>query len=409
MQEPTTGAPGTRPPVAPGEEHASSRIPAPYLALMAGPLSFGIAGPALVLDDIARGLGTTESTVTWCVVAFGWGIAVGTPLMAGLMRHKGTRLALLACGLQIVLGAALVLGVPVPAAAIVGCALQALGTAGLTSIAMSLAGSPLRMGIVSASLAVVGASAPLAGSLVNGAVSWRAALALPVISVLGVLAVLRRVPGGRAPDSGTFDGLGAVMVTALVTALVFVPKEPLVAGVCAVVAVVALFRHIRNRPYGFVPAPLVGRPAFLVACVLAFALAVVNFGLMYAVPESLSEHTDWTSDRIGVSMVWPLLLGGGLSWFVVAASGPLGRRPVVAVLVALGAIAPLLALSGSWTVLLAAQAAASIAAASGQGVLAGQATDGVRGVELPAAIGLFNLCYLLGAAFGPSIATLLAG
>ncbi|MEV2278342.1 MFS transporter [Nocardiopsis sp. NPDC049922] len=406
MQEPTpgsraadaSGAPGTRTP----------RVPAPYLALMAGPLSFGIAGPALVLDDVARGLGTSESAAAWCVTAFGWGIAVGTPLMAGLMRHRGPRLALLACALQIAVGAALVLGVPVLGATITGCALQALGTAGLTSIAMNLAGSPLRMGVVSASLAVVGASAPLVGSLVNEALSWRMSLALPVISVLGVLAVIRRVPTHRDPGS-TFDGLGAAVLTALVTAVVFVPTYPAVAGVCAVVAAAVLVGHTRSRPSGFVPASVVRQTAFLTACGLALALAIVNFGLMYAVPQALTEHTDWTIDRIGVSMVWPLLLGGGLSWFVVAASGPLGRRPVVTVLVVLGAVAPLLALSGSWTVLLVAQASASIAAASGQGVLAGQAQDAVRAADRPSATGLFNLCYLLGAAFGPSIATLLAG
>ncbi|MFJ5266351.1 MFS transporter [Streptomyces sp. NPDC088387] len=409
MQEPTTGSRPAANSVAPAASPRPPHIPALYLALMAGPLSFGIAGPALVLGDIARGLGSSESAAAWCVTAFGWGIAVGTPLMAGLMRHRGTRPALIACGAQIALGAALVLGVPVLWAAIAGCALQALGTAGLTSIAMSLAGSPLRMGIVSASLAVVGSTAPLVGSLVTGALSWRTALALPVISLLGVLAVMRRVPAGdRKPDS-TFDGLGAVMLTALVTALVFVPQNPLIAGGAAAVAVIALVRHMRLRPTGFVPASVVGHPAFLAACVIAFALAVVNFGLMYAVPEALTEHTDWDSDRIGLSMVWPLLFGGALSWFVVAASGPLGRRPVVAVLVVLGAVAPLLALGTAWTVLLVAQASASIAAASGQGILAGQANDAVHEDQRPAAIGLFNLCYLLGAAFGPSIATLLAG
>ncbi|MEU9335483.1 MFS transporter [Streptomyces sp. NPDC048290] len=407
MQESTTGAPTADLIEAPGPASAAPRIPAPYLALMAGPLSFGIAGPALVLDDIGRGLGTSSSTAAWCVTAFGWGIAVGTPLMAGLMRHRGTRFALIACGIQIALGAALVLGVPVLGAAIAGCALQALGTAGLTSIAMSLAGSPLRMGIVSASLAVVGASAPLVGSLVGG-VSWRLALALPVISVLGVLAVLRRAPDGR--DTGSrFDALGAVLLTALVTALVFVPENPAVAGVGAVLALLLLGWHVRAKPTGFIPASVVSRPAFLVACVIALALAVVNFGLMYAVPEALTDSTDWSKDTIGVSMVWPLLFGGALSWFVVAASGPLGRRPVVAVLVVLGAVAPFLALSGAWLVLLVAQACASIAAASGQGILAGQANDAVREAERPAAIGLFNLFYLLGAAFGPTIAVLLAG
>ncbi|MET8824592.1 MFS transporter [Streptomyces sp. NPDC004610] len=413
MQESTTGAPAADLTEAPGTASpAAPRIPALYLALMAGPLSFGIAGPALVLDDIGRGLGTTSSAAAWCVTAFGWGIAVGTPLMAGLMRHRGTRFALIACGVQIAVGAALVLGVPVLGAAVAGCALQALGTAGLTSIAMSLAGSPLRMGIVSASLAVVGASAPLAGSLAADALSWRAALALPLISVLGVLAVVGRVP--ERPAAGhdgadRFDALGALLLTALVTALVFVPENPLVAGIGAVLALLLLGWHIRSRPTGFVPASVVGKPAFLAAGVIALALAIVNFGLMYAVPEALTEHTDWSKDTIGVSMVWPLLFGGALSWFVVAASGPLGRRPVVSVLVVLGAVAPFLALSGTWLVLLVAQACASIAAASGQGILAGQANDAVREPERPAAIGLFNLCYLLGAAFGPTIATLLAG
>ncbi|WP_193514935.1 hypothetical protein [Streptomyces griseoloalbus] len=58
-------------------------------------------------------------------------------------------------------------------------------------------------------------------------------------------------------------------------------------------------------------------------------------------------------------------------------------------------------------VLLAAQALASIAAASGQGVLAVHATSDVADDQRPAAIGLFNLSYLVGAAFGPAIVSLL--
>lgn len=57
--------------------------------------------------------------------------------------------------------------------------------------------------------------------------------------------------------------------------------------------------------------------------------------------------------------------------------------------------------------LLLAQALASIAAASGQGVFAVHSTKAVPDEERPAAIGLFNLFYLLGAAFGPAIVSLL--
>ncbi|TDB78317.1 hypothetical protein [Micromonospora sp. KC723] len=40
------------------------RVPAAWLAVPAGPLSFGIAGPTLVLADVARDLGLTPAAVT---------------------------------------------------------------------------------------------------------------------------------------------------------------------------------------------------------------------------------------------------------------------------------------------------------------------------------------------------------
>jgi len=53
-----------------------------------------------------------------------------------------------------------------------------------------------------------------------------------------------------------------------------------------------------------------------------------------------------------------------------------------------------------------AMALGSIAAAAGQGALAGRATSAVPDDDRPAAIGLFNLCFPLGAAFGPAIVSL---
>ncbi|MEU0162450.1 hypothetical protein ABZ154_27485 [Streptomyces sp. NPDC006261] len=67
--------------------------------------------------------------------------------------RAGARAALSGCGALVLLGALLVLTVPGLPAVIIGCALQALGTAGLTSIAMSLTDSPRSMGFVTASIA----------------------------------------------------------------------------------------------------------------------------------------------------------------------------------------------------------------------------------------------------------------
>ncbi|WP_435867342.1 MFS transporter [Streptomyces werraensis] len=408
---------GAQGPAAPGRKSHATDTRGPFhgpaalwLALMAGPLSFGIAGPALVLDDAARDLDVSTGAVTWTVTAFGWGIAVGTPLLAGLLDRRGARAALTTCGLLVLLGAGLVAGIPVLPVLVLGTALMGLGTAGLTATAMSLAGSPRAMGLVTASLAVVGSTAPLAGSLVNDLLSWQATLALPVLSAVAVPFAVARCAPGAPVTREPFDPLGAVLLTALVTALVFVPHQPLAAGVCSVLAAALLAAQVRARPRGFVPAVLLRNPGFLVAAGLALCLAVVNFGMMYAIPERLEDHTSWSTSEIGVAMVWPLLLGGALSWFVVAVSAArAGRRFVITALAGLALAGAVLAAVGtSPAVLLAAQALTSIAAASGQGAFAVHATSAVPDAERPTAIGLFNLAYLLGAAFGPAIVSLLS-
>lgn len=195
------------------------------------------------------------------------------------------RAALSACGALVLLGALLVLTVPLLPAVIIGCALQALGTAGLTSIAMSLTNSARSMGFVTASLAVVGSTAPLVGSLVNDAINWQATLALPALSLIALLVIIGRA-STRPTSTAAFDGLGAVLLTAVVTALVFVPHYPPVAGILSVVTIAALVWHLRSKPQGFVPAVVVRSPVFLISSVLAFLLAAVNFGLMFAVPEA---------------------------------------------------------------------------------------------------------------------------
>ncbi|WP_158893381.1 MFS transporter [Amycolatopsis anabasis] len=386
------------------------RVPAPLLALLSGPLSFGITAPTLILGDAAADLGVSASAATWIVTAFGWGIAVGTPLLAGLLGHRGVRATLIACGVLVLTGAVLVVAVPVLPVLVLGSALQALGTAGLTVTAMDLADSPRAMGVVTATLAGVGATGLIIGSVVRDLLSWQAALALPVVSLLAIPAVAKRAPGGGRPAaSGRFDPTGAALLTTLVTALVFLPHHPAVAGPGAAVALVLLGLHLRVRPAGFVPRAVVRTPRFGVAAGLALVLAVINFGVVYALPALLARHTEWTPGQIGTAMLWPLLLGGTLSWFVVAASARVPFPVVVAVLAALGVAAPaVVALAAGAPVLLAAMFAGSLTASSGQGVLAVRASAAVPAEHRAAALGLFNLCYLLGAAFGPAIVALLA-
>ncbi|GAA3383511.1 MFS transporter [Cryptosporangium minutisporangium] len=386
---------------------AARRVSTPWLAVLAGPLSFGIAAPALIVDDVARALAVRPGAAALTVAAFGWGIALGTALLAALPARRGLPALLTASAALLSAGTLLIVLAPVLPVLVVGAAVQALGSAGLTIAAMSLADSARRMGVATASLAVVGATGPLVGALVADVFSWRAALALPLLSVLAVPATRR---GGTAPEQARtpFDGLGMVLLALLVTALVVVPHRPLAAGPAAVVLLLLVAARVRSRPDGAVPAVLIGNPRFLAACALAFALGVGNFALLYAAPDLLQSHTGWTSAHTGVVLLAPYLFGGLCSAFLVAVSARVSPRVVVAALLAAGVAAPLVAaVATAVPLLLAAMATASLAAATGQGALAVRATAVVPASSRAEALGLFTVVYLLSVAFGPAIAVTL--
>ena len=389
------------------ERGATSSLSPAWLALLAGPLSFGITGPALVLTDIARDLDVSIAGATSVVTAFGWGIAVGTPLAGVLLARRGLRLALALSALLVAAGSGVVGTLPVLAPLLLGTALQALGAAGLTVAALSIAGSAAAMGTVTASLAVFGSVAPLVGTQVAGTLGWPVALVLPALSLLAVPAALRGAapPPAVVPGTGGLDLVGAALLVGWVTALVLLPMRPFAAVAGVLVLTVLLAVHLRRRPLGFVPVELVRRPRFLVSAGLAFGLAVVNFGIIYTAPAMVTILTGWTSTQLGLALLGPYLSGGAASWFLVSGSARLRFAVLVAVLAAGGAaaVAVVVFANGMVALLFAGMLLGALAAATGQGALglrAGEAAPGVR----PTAMGLFNLWYLLGVAFGPAIA-----
>jgi len=388
------------------ERGATLSLSPAWLALLAGPLSFGITGPALVLTDIARDLDVSIAGATSVVTAFGWGIAVGTPLAGVLLARRGLRVALALSALLVAAGSGVVGTVPVLAPLLLGTALQALGAAGLTVAALSIAGSAAAMGTVTASLAVFGSVAPLVGTQVAGTLGWPVALVLPALSLLAVPAALRgAAPPPVVPGTDGLDLVGAALLVGWVTALVLLPIQPF-AAVAGVLVLTVLFAvHLRRRPMGFVPVELVRRPRFLVSAGLAFGLAVVNFGIIYTAPAMVTVLTGWTSTQLGLALLGPYLGGGAASWFLVSGSARLRFPMLVAVLAAGGsaAVAVVVLADGMIALLFAGMLLGALAAATGQGALglrAGEAAPGAR----PTAMGLFNLWYLLGVAFGPAIA-----
>ena len=401
-----TSAPRT-PAATPGRPQARGPVPAFWIALLATPIAAGANAPVLILPDMARSLGVTTSTASWLVSAFAWAMAVGTPLLAGLLRRSGLRPVLRLASALVVGGTLLVAVSPWLPLTLLGRAAQAGGGAGLVAVAMSLAGTARRMGVISAGFGMLGAAGPLLGEQLAHTVSWRLSLSVSVVAVLAVPAVIRRA-GAGTPSADRFDGRGAVLLTVLATALVTLPHAPLAALGAALVAAVLLGLHIRRRPEGFVPAALLRTPVFVSSALLALVLSGSYFTLLFSVPRLLGDQAGWNSGAAGAGQLVALLVGSALSWLLAAASARMGRPAVLAVLIGVGVLAAAAAAFSGWGPLLLAATVGGVFAATGANAcLSMHAAAGASESQRPTAIGLFALCYQLGGAFGPAVAAAL--
>ncbi|MFC7447995.1 MFS transporter [Rhodococcus daqingensis] len=385
------------------------QIPALWLALLATPLAASANSPVLILPEMADSFGVRTATATWLVTVFAWAMAVGTPLMAALLRRRGPRLTLGVCAALIVAGTALVAVAPWLPLAMAGRAAQAVGGAGLATVAMTLAGSARRMGVITAGFGILGATGPLLGSLIADVASWRAALAISLVALLAIPAVVRHQPAFAPAPSAPFDAQGAALLVLTATALVLIPRYPAPAVAAALVIGALLAAHIRRRPDGFVPAALLRSPAFTLSVTLVCALATSYFALLFTIPQLLRDRTDWSSSIIGAGQLVALLIGSVLSLLLATAAARIGRARVLAALIGVGTLALLTACLAPWApLLLLAATLAVFATTAGQATLSVYATGAAPESQRPTAIGLFNLCYQLGGAFGPAIAALIA-
>ncbi|MFF4604378.1 MFS transporter [Streptomyces sp. NPDC001339] len=384
-------------------------MPALLLGLLATPAALSANSVTMALPEIGEDLGVSVGSATWIATVFGLLMAVCTPLMAALLKRRGVRAVVLGCAVLVAVGTLLVVVAGAMPLLIAGRGAQAIGGSGLVTTAINLAGTPRRMGVVTAGSGILGALGPLAGSLLTAQVSWHAALSLSALALAAVPGVLRAAPALPEEDPRRpFDVVGAVVLMLLVSALVFIPRFPLPALVCAAVIAAVLAVRVRIRPDGFVPVAVLRAPVFLSASVVVCALSTSYFSLLYIVPRILEGGEGWDAGLVGTGTLVALMAGSAASWLLAAFSTRMSRRALLVVLLALGALAPVMAAVAPWAALMLVASGVSVfVSSSGQATLSVYAAHSVPDTQRPTAIGLFTLCYQLGGAFGPALAALL--
>ncbi|MFC3998481.1 hypothetical protein ACFOVU_21330 [Nocardiopsis sediminis] len=139
-----------------------------------------------------------------------------------------------------------------------------------------------------------------------------------------------------------------------------------------------------------------------------FTLATSYFALLYAVPALVERHAGWAAGAIGTGQLVALLAGSALAPAFAAVAARLDARALPAALIAAGGSAvAVAALAQSAPLLLGVLTLAVFASSSAQATLVRFATAPAPGPQRPMAMGLFNLCFQPGGAFGPSLVVLL--
>ncbi|MFE7603178.1 MFS transporter [Streptomyces sp. NPDC057494] len=382
------------------------------LAALAAPAAMGVSGPSLALPEAARALAVTPAAAAWLMTAFGLGMAVGTPLLSATAgRRNGAAGVVRAAAALVALGALLTLLAPGLPLAIAGRALEAAGAAGLNVAAFQLAGrdrTGRTPGLVAIGSAAGGTVGLFAGAAVAGALGWRAALVLPLLSLLTLRPVLRLASEARADEAGADDAQAGEPTRGEPTGGAPTGSAPTrgePTGSESTGGEPTRGDGTPRTPASSLPLDILRDRRFLAAAALMLALSTVNFGLMYAAPRRVAALTGWGPVETGAFASVAALAGALLSWQLVRAAPSLGPARLRAVLALGSAVALVLAVSAPWPVaVLVGSGTSALVTAGGQGLLTGAAAGGLPAARQGLAIGLFNLTFLIGVAAGPALA-----
>jgi MFS transporter, DHA2 family, metal-tetracycline-proton antiporter len=403
------------------------RINGALLGATMSPLALGVSTTAVALPTVSADLSLNGPRAAWILAAYLLAQSMCVSVFGRLADVRGVRFTFRAGGVLLALGSATAATANAFAPMVVGRLLQGAGAGALVVSSFTVVGTnfgpadrPKVLGVMTAVIGVVSGSGTLIGGLMTDDASWRGAVALPAVAVLFLPACIRLAPRAPASADGRVDAVGATLVAALAAVTVVLLESPSIHfGVpllvslasAGVLLVIALVRHTRAVPEGFLPRNLTSDRRFVLAALAGLTIFAAYVATLFAVPLILTAAHGWSATIIGLVLLPAALVGAAASWFVGVLSSRLDRFKIAAFLAGLSALAVLVAGLGNGS---------PVASVVGLSL----ALSGVTGANVSlvsrvplmvdarfrsVATGLFTLIFQTGGAFGSAMVAGLGG
>jgi len=387
------------------------------LGLLYGLAAVGTSAVAVVLPAAGAELGGGTTGTSWALTGYATTFGVTTALFGRAADARGTRGPLLVGAVLLAGGA--VAGALAPSLAVLVAArvLQGAGAGSAAVLATAIASSSSTgverarlLGTIGSVVVVVSSLGPLAGGLIEAAVGWRGAVALPVAVLLLLPGIVPLTTGSGSADRIDTTGAALTVLTAVGPVLLLQgvgagPVVVLAGALCLAAGAPALIAHVRRHPDGFLPRAVVTNGVVVRTALAGSTVPAAYFAALLAVPALLAERRGWDGLATGLALV-PAAAAGALAsragsrWVPVAgtvrvAGGGIALTAAGTLLCALLPGAPVAAVLG----------VAAIAAGYGLAqpalleAVASAVDPAVRGV----ALGVFTLTFLIGGAMGAAL------
>ena len=388
------------------------------LGLLFGFAGMGSAAAAMALAPLAEAYDVGAGAAAWTISLYALMFGVGTAVYGRVADLQGPRLPMLV-GLSLMTFGALVAALaPTFEVHLVGRLFQGAGAAAVPTLGAAVVTARYAGAIKSSAFlrlagtaAAVTSLGPLAGGLLVDSLSWRFAIALPILAVLFVPLLWEALFVGGT--GARLDLLGALLTALAAGGVVLLLQSPstgvpvaLTGLLLVVLGIPAVAAWVRHRPHGFLPLAVIKNPIIVRSALAAAAIPAAWFAMLVAIPAVLLSH-DWAAWQVGLALVpsgvVALLMPRVVGLVVdrVSAAGALIFSAVVAAFALVGCALGA-GLDQSW-LLIVSVLGATVSFGIGQPALQTAVGDAVPVEVRGVALGIATLVFMVGGSLGSAV------